>query len=409
MSWENAEVIFGSAVTCEADARAGVRALLNEVVARVVLEEVNLAFLFASPHFDDDLPAAAAMLRQACPDATLLGCTGEGVIGNDQEVEGRPAMSLLVGHMPDVELHPFRINHHQHVAARGKGVWEPILGVSPESHPVLIALADPFMFDVMTFVEDMNRAFPGRPLFGGVASAAEQPGQNILILNGDIFREGVVGVALTGNIEVNAVVSQGCRPIGRRFIVTKSQDRFIRELGGKVAWEQLQTVINELTPEEERLAQQAIFLGRAIDEYKPDLKRGDFLIQNLIGVERSTGALAVAGIPKIGSTVQFHVRDAASADEDLRQMLESYAAPLDPPVAGALLFSCNGRGRRMWPDTPSHDARVLREYLGDVPVAGFFCGGEFGPVCGRNFVHGFTASIAMLRSGKGEHRAPSAT
>lgn len=372
--------------------------MLDDVGARVALGEADLAFVFASPHFDDELPAAVALLREACPRATIVGCTGESVIGNDREIDGQPALSLLIGELPGVEIHPFRVNHHQHVAARSKGAWEPILGVSPESNPILIALADPFMFDVLTFVDDMNRAFPGRPLFGGVASAAEQPGQNTLILDGDVFREGVVGVAMSGNIDVGAVVSQGCRPIGRRFIVTKSQDRFIRELGGKVAWEQLQTVINELTPEEEHLAQQALFLGRAIDEYKPDLKRGDFLIQNLIGVERSTGALAVAGVPKIGSTVQFHVRDAASADDDLRQLLEDYVEALDPPITGALLFSCNGRGRRMWPETPSHDARVLREYLGETPTAGFFCGGEFGPVCGRNFVHGFTASIALLRA-----------
>jgi small ligand-binding sensory domain FIST len=152
-------------------------------------------------------------------------------------------------------------------------------------------------------------------------------------------------------------------------------------------------VLVNLRPEEEKLARQSLFMGRVIDEYRDRFTRGDFLIQNIIGADQQSGALAIAGPAKVGATVQFHVRDAKSADEDLRAMLLPFAA-MD--IRGGMLFGCNGRGTNMW-DKPDHDVGVLREVLGDVPTAGFFCGGEFGPVGGRNFLHGFTASIALFR------------
>lgn len=391
------EMTFAASVQTVHEAGPCVDALLAETTPRIGPDDGDLITLFLTAHYEDELSDIVARLRQSYPRAVLIGCTAESIIGNALEIEGRPAMSMLVASLPGVEVHPFHVSHPQHARARASQNWEPLLGVCGESEPVILGMADPYRFDVLTFVEDINEALPGAPVLGGIASAADGPGQNALILDDAIHREGLVGVALTGDLRVDAVVSQGCRPIGRPFIVTKSQDRFIRELGGKVAWERLQEVIAELRPDEEQAAQQALFVGRAINEYKPDFKRGDFLIHTLLGVERNTGALAIAGMPRIGSTVQFHIRDAESADEDLRHMLAPFRGPQAPSVAGALLFSCNGRGSRMWPGVPHHDAGVLREHLGDVPTAGFFCAGEFGPVGGRNFVHGFTASIALFR------------
>jgi small ligand-binding sensory domain FIST len=207
----------------------------------------------------------------------------------------------------------------------------------------------------------------------------------------------MVGVALSGNLKVETVVSQGCRPIGRPFVITRAERNIIHELGRRPALEQLQNVLTKLPPDDEVLARESLFVGRAIDEYKGRFGRGDFLIHNIIGADRKSGAIGIAGQAKVGATVQFHVRDAQSADEDLRAMLTVHAKS---DLRGAMLFGCNGRGTRMWP-TPGHDVGVLRQVLGDVPVAGFFCGGEFGPVGGRNFVHGFTASIALFHEGTG--------
>ena len=384
---------FASSITDATDARRAVDELLEPIDSRLTRGMVDLALLFITKDFKDHLADVIDRIGTGFPGAVLLGCTAQGTIGHDKELERVPSMSLLVASMPNVEVRPFHMRQSDLESIRTPLDWERIVGVSPESRPTFVALADPFRMAIHDFVEQINEAYPGSPLVGGVASAARMPQQNRLILNGDTHREGIVGIALTGLLAVDTVVSQGCRPIGKPFVITKAERNVIRELGGRAALKRLQDVLTRLSNEDERLVKQSLFVGRVIDEYKDRFTRGDFLIHNIIGVDRHSGAIAIAGHARIGATVQFHVRDAASADEDLRTMLSPHA---DTGVRGALLFGCNGRGTQMWPE-PGHDVGVLRELLGDVPVAGFFCGGEFGPIGGANFIHGFTASIALFR------------
>ncbi|UCC29700.1 MAG: FIST C-terminal domain-containing protein [Phycisphaerales bacterium] len=384
---------FASSITEATDARRAVDELLEPVDSRLTRGMVDLALLFITKDFKDHLADVIDRIGTGFPGAVLLGCTAQGTIGFDKELERVPSMSLLVASMPNVEVRPFYMRQSDLESIRTPLDWERIVGVSPESRPTFVALADPFRLAIHDFIDQINEAYPGSPLVGGVASAARMPQQNRLILNGDTHREGIVGIALTGLLAVDTVVSQGCRPIGKPFVITKAERNVIRELGGRAALEQLQNVLARLSREDERLVKQSLFVGRVIDEYKDRFTRGDFLIHNIIGVDRHSGAVAISGHARIGATVQFHVRDAASADEDLRKMLSPHA---DTGIRGALLFGCNGRGTQMWPE-PGHDVGVLRELLGDVPVAGFFCGGEFGPIGGANFIHGFTASIALFR------------
>jgi small ligand-binding sensory domain FIST len=190
-------------------------------------------------------------------------------------------------------------------------------------------------------------------------------------------------------------VSQGCRPIGRPFVVTKAHDNVIEHLGGKPALAVLRDTVNELPePERQKLAN-GLFVGRAINEYRENWGRGDFLVRNVMGVDQEAGALAVTDYVRVGQTVQFHMRDAATATEDLALLLEGRATPERPP-AGGLLFSCNGRGTRMF-EQPCHDVGAARKAMPKTPVAGFFAAGELGPVGGRNFIHGHTASFALFR------------
>lgn len=384
---------FASSITEATDAHRAVDELLEPIDSRLTRGMVDLALLFITKDFKDHLADVIDRIGTGFPGAVLLGCTARGTIGFDKELERVPSMSLLVASMPNVEIRPFHMRQSDLESIRTPLDWERIVGVSSESRPTFVALADPFRLAIHDFIDQINEAYPGSPLVGGVASAARMPQQNRLILNGDAYREGIVGIALTGLLAVDTVVSQGCRPIGKPFVITKAERNVIRELGGRAALEQLQNVLARLSKEDERLVKQSLFVGRVIDEYKDRFTRGDFLIHNIIGVDRHSGAIAIAGHARVGATVQFHVRDAASADEDLRTMLLPHA---DTGVRGALLFGCNGRGTQMWPE-PGHDVGVLRELLGDVPVAGFFCGGEFGPIGGANFIHGFTASIALFR------------
>jgi len=384
---------FASASTASADAQEAVAQMFAAVDHRMTPGMADLAMLFLTAHFEDELERIIEQIGAHFPGAVLIGCTAEGTIGYDRELERVPSMALLVGSMPGVTIRPFHLRQGTLQNLDSLANWERIVGVLPESKPTFVALADPFRITVPAFMDQLNKWYPGAPIVGGMASAGHQPEQNALILNGQIHREGIVGLSLAGNLEVVTVVSQGCRPIGKPFIITKGERNVVFQLGGKEPLKQLQGVVSSLGPEDDALARQSLFIGRVIDERKESFGRGDFLIHNILGFDRRSGAISMAGQARVGATVQFHVRDSASADEDLRSMLAPYR---EAKVRGAMLFGCNGRGTHMWP-APGHDIGVLREVLGDVPTAGFFCGGEFGPIGGKSFIHGFTASIALLK------------
>ncbi|HUP84883.1 MAG TPA: FIST C-terminal domain-containing protein, partial [Acidimicrobiales bacterium] len=203
---------------------------------------------------------------------------------------------------------------------------------------------------------------------------------------------GAVGAFVGPGVEIETVVSQGCRPIGRPLTVTAAEGNVVRELAGQNAMSRLKELADdELTADEVAVVNRGgLHIGRAIDERKLDFGRGDFLVRNVLGANETEGWIAVAEPVTVGDTLQFHLRDADSADDDLRAMLNGRVA------ASALVFTCNGRGRALF-DVAHHDAGVVDEYLGRPPAAGMFCAGEFGAVGGRNFLHGFTASIALLR------------
>jgi small ligand-binding sensory domain FIST len=207
--------------------------------------------------------------------------------------------------------------------------------------------------------------------------------------------QGAVAAVIQGHVRVHSVVSQGCRPIGKPFVITKAERNIVYELGGHPPLKLLQELYETLSPAEQQSMEQGVHLGRVTDVYKDAPSRGDFLVRNLIGVDRDSGAVAIGDFVRPGQTVQFHLRDAASADEDLRELLASARDRFSP--RGALLFTCNGRGTRLF-EAPHHDASAIRAQLGEVPLAGFFAAGEIGPIGARNFLHGFTASVAIFEA-----------
>ena len=368
---------------------------VGEVVGQVLDDlagaPVDLAVLFVSPHYVGAVDDIAATVRTllghgADPGGVLLGCTTAAVIGGAREIEDAAAVSLFAAHLPDATLTPV----HLHVARTPEG---PALVGWPGAVPrngTFLTLADPFSFPGDAFLDRVNEAVPDLRVVGGLASAARGPGGNRLVLDDVVTPEGAVGVLVNGGIEVATVVSQGCRPIGEPWVVTRAERNVIHDLAGRPALERLQETVDAMTPEERALLQGGLHIGIVVDEHQSEFDRGDFLIRNVMGVDREEGAVAVGDFVDVGRTVQFHVRDAASADEDLREMLTGTRAD------AALVFTCNGRGRHLFGE-PDHDASVINTMLGPLPTAGMFCGGELGPVGGRNFLHGFTASVALLR------------
>jgi small ligand-binding sensory domain FIST len=266
---------------------------------------------------------------------------------------------------------------------------------APDS--VLVMLADPYTFPAHLLLDHLNEHAPGLPVVGGMASGGIVAGRTRLIADDEILTDGAIGVILESARGATAVVSQGCRPVGETFAITRAERNVVFELGGQPALKRVEELYTTASERDQLLMRRGLHVGQATTELKPDLGRGDFVIRNLVEIDRDTGAIAISDMAEVGQTVQFQVRDAESAREDLRAMLEPERAD---PVAGALLFSCNGRGQGLF-GQPDHDVGAVRRAFGDIPVAGFFAAGELGPIAGRNFVHGFTASILLFRNGAG--------
>ncbi len=381
---------FFSRITTQTDTQKIVRELTEGLEA-----EFDLGFLFISSFGKTSTEEIIELINRRIKIKNLLGCTCAGIIGEQTEIERQPATSLILAKLPGVKILAFCINQTQMETLSTPEAWFNFLEVYPNENPIFLILPDPFQFDMNRFLDQLNKIFPHCSIVGGLASGAYQPLENTLFLNQKQFEEGLVGVILTGPIQVEAVVSQGCRPIGETYIVTKAQDNVVHELAGKPFIEVLQNVLYKIPAKDKLLAQEALFVGIAMNEYQHQFKRGDFLIRGLIGIDRNTGAGAIADYVKPGQTIQFHIRDAEAATEDLNELLSAQQNKNKEKPKGALVFSCNGRGENLFRQ-PNHDIQIIQKYLGPVPAAGFFCAGEIGPVCKNNFLHGFTSSIALF-------------
>jgi small ligand-binding sensory domain FIST len=340
---------------------------------------------------DDPVVVGAAMERAAGlahPIASLGGST-PGVIADGRGIEASSAAAVWCAELPGATTRTFALEVMPSEAGMA------VIGM-PETGPddaVVVMLADPWSFPVDGFVEQSNEALPGLPIVGGLAAGSRGRGSTRLLVDGRVVDRGAVGVVLGGAVSMRTLVSQGCRPVGPAMTVTAAEGNVILELAGVPALRKLHDILAMLPPDEQAMVSGGLQLGIARDEYVEEHVQGDFLIRGVAGVDEVRGGLAVGDVVPVGRTVRFQVRDAAAADQDLREALDTFrgeAAPLG--VSGALLFSCNGRGAQLF-GSADHDPRLLREGLTPSGVAGCFAAGEIGPVAGRNFVHGFTASI----------------
>ena len=349
--------------------------------------EVDLAFVFLSPEHLDEAESAAEAVREELVPRHLLGCVAEGVVAGVRELEEGPAVAVWAGALPGAEIECF----HTTAVQTEDGIV--VAGFPELDDAGLVALlVDPFTFPLGPFLTGLNEAHDRVPLVGGIAVGGRRPGAQALIQGDEMHAEGAVGALVTG-LPVLTVVSQGCRPIGREATITRCEGNVVYELAGEPALERLRREISALSSEERALAARGLLAGLVIDENRPEYDTGDFLMRGLLGADEATGALTVGDAVRVGQTLRFFVRDAASADADLRRALGGVLPRARP--AGALLFTCNGRGTNMFPQ-PDHDARVVVEMLGTEALAGFFCGGEIGPVGGKAFLHGFTATLAVF-------------
>ncbi len=356
-------------------------------------DEADLICFFICGDDPDDVARAGQRAMRLAPDANVIGCSATGVIGDGQGVELTPAVSAWAARLGEARLTTFAL---ETLNAEDKFVVVGLPERSSDDH-VAILLADPYSFPTDAFVERSFDVLGDLPLIGGLANGMRGRGSVRLFADGEVYTEGAIGVLLSGPVRISTVVSQGCRPIGPSMAVTRVDDNLLLELAGQPALARLEDIVSDLDEDDRELVASGLQIGVAINEYAERHERGDFLIRGVIGIDPEREAVAIGDIVEVGRTVRFQVRDAATADEDLYDLLDAHRVEFGQ-VDGALLFSCNGRGSAMF-GTADHDPVALRDTLGPIGMAGFFAAGEVGPVGGHNHVHGFTASVLVFSSG----------
>lgn len=376
---------FAGAVSDDPDLARATGEVVGHALERVGFAP-DLAMVFVTAPVIDQLDDVLVTIRSILGPRTLLGATAVSVIGGPREVEEKSAVSLWAARWPEgTALEPFGAE----CRLEPDGV---IVNGGPAGElegSTILLLADPFTFAIDGFLEQLAHRSPGVPVLGGLASASGALGGNRLVLDDTVRRSGAVGVVLPPTVPVTTVVSQGCRPIGVPLTVTRSDGNLVDELAGQSALGRLMDQIENLSPADRELASRGLHVGRVIDEHKLDFERGDFLIRGVLGADRERGAVAIGDAAPVGSTLQFQVRDAQSATEDLEALLGGRRA------SGVLVFTCNGRGTHLF-DSRDHDAGAVHDLLAGPSVGGMFCAGEIGPIGSANFVHGFTASMALF-------------
>ncbi len=389
----------GKAFYSALSTRTGWREAVAEASSKVRGElggVCDLALIFVTELFPGLKPAELSpVLRKELPARVLIGCNSSGVIGAKNEVEMEPAVTIMGMRLPGVRLTPFSLSPEELGRITDAEGLLRRLEIFPNEKPKFITFAEPMSCDIERWVQLFNEAYPACPVIGGLASGLAIGKPNWLLLNDESFDQGSVGVALSGDVNFDVVVAQGCRPIGQPLIVTKAEGHVLYELGGKQPLEVLRDVIARLTPEDQELARHSLFAGLVMNERGSHFARGDFLVRNIMGYDAQSGALMIGASLHPGQTIQFQLRDAKTSDEDLRGLLRRLPDGHDR-ARGALLVSCCGRGRGLYGE-PDHDASTIQALQGPMPMAGFFANGEIGPVGAKNYIHGYTSSLAVIR------------
>ena len=346
--------------------------------------------VFATPDLMSDVEGILDGIAAHLSPGSLVGCTGEAVIACGAEVEQGPGLALWGGHLTEP---PRTLD----LSARPHEDGVEIVGLPDDldrRERLIILLADPFTFPVDAALALIHERSPSTRVVGGLASGGRSPGEHRMVIDGQVRSDGAVALVLDA-AEAVTVVSQGCRPVGHDMVITAADGPIIEELASRPALARLKELVDAAEPSERDLLAGGLLAGLVIDENRPDYAIGDYLMRGVRGTDTERGALLVGERVRVGQTMRFHVRDAASASADLRRALRHGAEQLTAAADAALLFTCNGRGTSLF-GTPDHDASAVIDELGDIPTVGLFCNGEIGPVGSRNFLHGFTATLAVF-------------
>ena len=389
---------WASAVSAEQNLEGAIEECVSSVRQNLGDVIPDLVVAFASGHFAARYDEIPTMLKDRLGPTMLFGCSAGGVIGGGHEVEQSHGFSLTAAHLPGVDLVPFHLEGDELPDLdAGPDAWEEALKLSNVTDPRFLLLIDPFSFPAQNFVMGLDYAFSNSVKIGGLASGGQQRGDNGLFLGDNVYRSGAIGIAMSGNVAVDTIVAQGCRPMGQIMSISKSQQNLLQELDGRPPLEVLRELFSTASERDQQLMQDSLFLGVLMDDLIDEPRQGDFLIRNIIGLDGRTGTMAIGEMLHEGQRIQFHLRDAITSAEDLASLLSRYASEeRGSQNEGALLFSCLGRGQYLY-GRPDHDTGMFQDKVGSIPLGGFFCNGEIGQVGGTTFLHGYTSSFGIFR------------
>ena len=375
---------------------AGLADWARRLRARLPAKEVSLGLVFMSPKFFPHAAEVLEILRVHAQIPLLAGCSGGGLVVNAEELENAGGLALALYSLPGAKLTGVRFTQENVSTADGKNLWPVETGVARNQVNGWLAFVDPFHLDAETWLRSWNQNYVGVPVYGGLAGGSFPEPLTQVYLNGEVFEDGGVAIAIGGEVTLAGVISQGCTPIGESWTLTRGEQNLIRNIANRPAYAVLSETVQQLSPEDQRKAQGNLHIGLVVNEYLEDFHRGDFLVRNLLGGDPNSGVLAVGALPRMGQTIQFQRRDAAAASEDLNELLVREKTRLSgTEIYGGCLFCCNGRGKNLFGRT-SHDSGLVQTHFGPTGVAGFFCNGEIGPIGENNFLHSFTASLALF-------------
>ncbi len=369
----------------------------QHVSVHIPPDKVDLLLVYATPHYSEQMELVPIRLREHFPNAHILGCSATGVIGNGHEVENEQAISITAASLPGVRLTPAYVESHRLPGDdEGPSAWHDLIGVDPTTNPQFIILADPYSSQPQRTLTGLDYAYPDGVKLGGLASGAGNMRENVLFLDNTVYYQGTIIIAMSGNIEIDSIVAQGCKPIGDIMTVTTVEDNMILELDEEPPMYLLKDLQGTLSRRDDELFRKSLFIGIEKDVYTENPGYGDFLIRNIIGVDTESGGLAVSAYLEPGQLIQFYLRDQYTSAEDLNTILSQYVAQQEgPPAEGAVLFSCHGRGVELYGES-DHDSNAFLEKTG-IPVSGFFCKGEISPLGGTTYIHGYTSAFAIFR------------
>lgn len=392
---ERGPMAFASAIGLGSRLDAAIDDAAQQLGSGPGAEGFDLAIAFVSAAYGSAIERLPQLLRPHLGGALLIGCNAGGLIGGGSEEEEEPGIALLCGRLPDAALtcrHLEQATLPPLLASREH--WWRLLELAPESEASFVLLADPSTLDAEACARGIDRAFPVSTVVGGLTSGSLEPGASRLFGGDEMHRTGAMLLALSGNVAIDPVLAQGCRPVGDPLFVTACDGNLISELDGRKPREILTALFGELDEDDRARFGDALCIGLALPGPRQTVGAGDFLMRNVLGLDPDSGALWIGSRVVPNAIVQFHLRDGESASDELERRLAATLAGAMTPTA-ALLFACAGRGRQMF-GVSGHDSGTLRRMV-DIPVAGMFSAGEIAPVQGATFVHGYSSVFGFIR------------